>query len=168
MVTRACAGRLLIFLAVACGWLASPAAAGAHPLHTSLAELSYDSRSGRLAVSLRVFVDDFTTASARRRQILASRGGSSRQSPLVDYALESLGIADASGRRIALQPCGGRRVGDLMWLCFSGIAPRGSRLRVTNRVLFDLYRDQINIVKAVADGRTTNLLFVPGDGAKWL
>ena len=162
-------GRALLIAAliVAGGVLLNPRAAAAHPLHTSLAELSYDSRSGSIVVSLRVFVDDFTNASTRQRQQLVSRGRSSSRSPLVDYALESFSIFDASGRRVLLQSCGGKRVGDLMWLCFKGSVPRGKQgLSVTSRILFDLYRDQINIVKAVADGKTSNLLFTPGDGAK--
>lgn len=166
MVNR---GRRLVIasLMLLCAVLLSPRPALAHPLHTSLAELSYDSRSGVVAVSLRVFVDDFSKASTQRRQQLVSRGMSSNQSPLVDYALASFDISDASGRRIVLQSCGGRRVGDLMWLCFKGSVPRGTqKLSVASRILFDMYRDQINIVKAIVDKRASNLLFTPGDRAK--
>lgn len=165
---RARALRIALLLG-SCTFLWSPRPALAHPLHTSLAELSYDSRSGLLAVSLRVFVDDFSKASSQRRQQLVSRGGSSNQSPLVDYALASFEITDASGRRVVLQSCGSRRVDDLMWLCFKGSVPRGTqKLSVASSILFDMYRDQINIVKATVDKRTSSLLFTPGDGAKLL
>ncbi len=140
----------------------------AHPLHTSLAELVYDSRKGSVTVSLRVFVDDFTQASISRRQALVAKNmKAAAPNPLVDYALASFHIFDGRGRQIPLHSCGGKKVGELMWLCFRGSVPRGGReIKVSNRVLFDVFKDQINIVKSTLDGKQATVLFTPGDGAK--
>lgn len=139
--------------------------AAAHPLHTSLAELKYDARRGTIDVSLRVFFDDFTAAAAR----FAKRSGQdASHSAFVTYALAAFAITDAAGRRVVLQPCGERRVGDLMWLCFRGRTRPGAELRLSSRVLFDLFPDQINIVRAELSGRNANMLFTAGDGAKRL
>ncbi len=140
----------------------------AHPLHTSLAELLYDSRKGSVTVSLRVFVDDFTQASIRRRQALVARHiKAAAPNPLVDYALASFQIFDGRRRQIPLESCGGKKVGELMWLCFRGTVPFGAReIKVSNRVLFDFFKDQINIVKSTIDGKQATVLFTPGDGAK--
>ncbi len=146
--------------------------AEAHPLHTSLAELSYDSKTGALALSLRVFVDDFTKASLAFQKKQSTARPSAvipGQSPLVAYALASFDLRDGHARRVGFVSCGGKRVGDLMWLCFRGQIPGGGNgLRVLSQILFDTYRDQINIVQASYSGRKVNLLFTPGETAKVL
>ena len=144
--------------------------ASAHPLHTSFAEIRHDPKTGTLMISLRVFVDDFTKASNSFQQRLVSRNRRApMQSPLVAYAIASLTIADDAGKAFALESCGGRRVGDLLWLCLKArVASPPKSIRVSNRVLFDTYKDQINVVQATLGQRKANALFTPGDGAKRL
>ena len=150
--------------------LGAPSVGRAHPLHTSLAEISYDAKTQRIVVSLRVFVDDFTKASDAYQRQLVSRNQRARvQSPLVSYALETFSIADAAGRQLPLESCGGKRVGDLMWLCFSArVASPPKSLKVSSRILFEMYKDQINVVQATLGSRKSNALFTPGDGPKQL
>lgn len=142
----------------------------AHPLHTSLAEITHDPRTGTLIVSLRVFTDDFTKAANAYQQHLVSRNPRAAvRSALVNYALSSFTIADESGKPVVLESCGGKRVGDLMWLCFRAhIASSPRSLRVSSRILFDLYKDQINVVQATLGARKSNALFTPGDVEKQL
>ena len=161
------------------------AAGSAHPLHTSLAELVYEPASRTFRVMLRVFVDDFATASLANGRTRTARGGvgsagrgSTRstenvasaeapQSPYLAYVRSTFLVADARGRQISLVFCGWTRAGDLVWLCFRGSAPNGLEgFFVTSHLLFDLYDDQINIVQASYGGRKSTLLFTPGDRAK--
>ena len=166
--------RRLPFVALMAALALSPAffrseRAEAHPLHTSLAELTYDARTGAVQLSLRVFVDDFTrAANAFQKRQTATRPVSAgpTQSPLVGYSLASFVLTDSRGQRVAFSSCGGKRVGDLMWLCFRGQAAPGGRLRVLSQVLFDNFKDQINIVQASSGDRHANLLFTPGESAK--
>jgi len=166
--------RALRGVALAVTLLISPAflrseTASAHPLHTSLAELQYDPRSGAVQLSLRVFVDDFTRVSiAFQQKQNAARPVSAgpAQSPLIGYAISSFVLTDVRSHRVALTSCGGKRVGDLMWLCFRGQVTGGGALRVLSQVLFDTFKDQINIVQATVGGRKSNLLFTPGETAK--
>lgn len=166
--------RLLLLAALMSALALSPAfmrseRAEAHPLHTSLAELTYDARTGAVQVSLRVFVDDFTRAAiAFQQKQSAARPVSATpaQSPLVGYSLASFVLTDSRGQRVSFMSCGGKRVGDLMWLCFRGQAAPGGRLRVLSQVLFDNFKDQINIVQASSGDRHANLLFTPGEAAK--
>jgi hypothetical protein len=137
----------------------------AHPLHTSLAEIVYDPAAKEIRISIRVFVDDLTKVSTS----YARAHKSSPQTMFTDYARSAFIVADRAGHSLPLVPCGSKPVGDLMWLCFHSPAPAGiAGLRVTHRVLFDLYADQINIVQASYNGKRISLLFTRGDGLKKL
>jgi hypothetical protein len=39
---------------------------------------------------------------------------------------------------------------------------------VASRVLTERFEDQVNVVRAICDGRSATLIFVPGDGLKSL
>lgn len=142
----------------------------AHPLHTSLAEITWDPAAKEIRVSVRVFMDDFSRAATAR----AATGNGQRvtdksESPLLIYARAAFMIADRAGRSLSLASCGGKRVGDLIWICFHTSAPSGpARFQVADRILFDLYADQINIVQATYGGKKVSLLFTQGDGFKRL
>jgi hypothetical protein len=134
-----------------------------HPLHTSFAQVTFDTRARTVEVSLRVFVDDYTSAAESW-----ARGGNSRaNSPLVGYAVASFVLRESNGHTVALRSCGGKRVGDLMWLCLRGqlsTTPRNSS--VISRVLFEKFEDQVNVVQTAYDGRKANLLFTSDDTEK--
>ena len=142
------------------------AAAGplvAHPIHTSLAELAYDPSAKEIRISLRVYVDDLTKASARYGRI------GSADSAMTAYARAYFAVVDRNGKGVSLASCGEQLVGDLMWLCFRAPARGGpSGFSVAHKVLFDLYSDQINLVQASYNGRKLSLLFTKGDGFKKL
>ena len=148
--------------------------AESHPLHTSLAEISYDPAQREAKISIRVFADDFSRASAayaasKAQPAQASNRAHSSASSALAYTRSRFVLADAAGRQLPLAYCGGRRVADLIWLCFHTSAPRGlAGLRVSNGILFDLYSDQINIVQVTYNGRKSSLLFTHGDGFKRL
>lgn len=152
--------------------LLSLASAGAttpaHPLHTTLTELSYTPANGVVQVSIRVFTDDFGEAVARRPQPRAA-SGKAPPNPALAYLGASFGIVGRNGKRVPLQWCGEKKTGDVLWICLRGSAPAGLRGgSVTNTLMFDLFEDQINIVQATYDGRKQSLLFTRGDGAKRL
>ena len=134
-----------------------------HPIHTSLAELAYDQSAKEIRISLRVYVDDLTKASARYSRAAPA------DSAMIAYARAYFGVVDRNGKVVSLAACGERLVGDLMWLCFRAPARSGpSGFSVAHKVLFDLYSDQINLVQANYGGRKVSLLFTKGDGFKKL
>jgi len=129
-----------------------------HPLHTTITELSFNAADRTVQVSVRVFADDFRVTA-----------GAASDSAAFAYLRSGLTLSERDGRVLLLAWCGLRRQGDLVWLCARAPAPRGlAGVRVRARLLFDLYRDQINIVQARYDGRRTSLLFSSGDTAKAL
>ena len=142
-----------------------PAVARAHPLHTSLAQMTIDTRTGAVSVSLRVFVDDFTAAAnhwSKDKRVES-------QTTAFAYARASFVIRESSGRIVPLRSCGEKRVGDLLYVCLAGRASSNASVSaVLSRVLTEKFADQVNIVQATYSGRRASLLFTPGDREKRL
>ena len=134
-----------------------------HPLHTSFAQVTFDTRAKTVDVSLRVFVDDYTSAAEAWARANRAQGAS----PIVEYATASFALRASNGSRVMFQPCGDKRVGDLMWVCLRGqFAGQPSGSTVISRILFERFDDQVNIVQTSYDGRKSNLLFTSDDAAK--
>lgn len=149
-----------------------PTAARAHPLHTTLTELSYDARSGAVSISLRLFADDFAAA-VTRTSTGGPRGATAMppDTAMFRYISQrfSLVAAGAAGRPVALRWCGVRRTGEVVFVCLQGTsgAPL-SGARLMNRLMTETFDDQVNMVQALHGGRRQMLLFTKRDGPKAL
>ena len=153
----------LLVLALSLVPLARAHDAGAHPLHTTMSEVTLDPQRHVVRAVIRVFADDFSRASAGH----ARRARGSAATADVAYIKDAFQLSGADGRAIALRSCGTRRSGDLLWICVEGIldaAPSAIRLR--NAMLCDIFDDQVNIVRAGTGGAMRSTLFTRGDGAK--
>ena len=140
--------------------------AHAHPLHTTLAELSYDRATRVLNVSLRVFADDFTNAVTRRAGV-RTVGALPPDSAMFRYVAERFAIAAPGAGPLALRWCGVRRSGDVLLLCLRATAvPTLAGARVRSALLNEAFADQVNLVQANYDGRRQMLLFTPRTGVK--
>ena len=156
MVVRALA--LVIALA------GSPTRADFHPLHTTLAELSI-AQDGGVQIVLRVFVDDFSAAVAGRATIGSAPIATPHDSATARYLGATMVLTDGSGRPVALVLTNMRRTDDLLWITLRAPALRTvAGAHLTNRVLFDRWDDQVNIVQTTIGGRRQTLLFTKRDG----
>jgi hypothetical protein len=134
----------------------------AHPMHTAVAEISYDAASRRAAIHIRVFADDFAAALSQDR-VTPSDSAMSR------YARGSFALADRFGRPLPLRWVGSEREGDVVLLHLRVAAPAGlAKGKVLSALLSEHFEDQVNIVRASYDGRVTTLLFTRGEPAKAL
>jgi hypothetical protein len=161
MVTRAAV--LALALVGAIGTVVERA--DAHPLHTTLAEVSA-SPNGGVQIVLRVFVDDFSAAI--RRQAIQPRAPivTPADSAAARYLGETLILTDGASRRVALQVVAMRRTDDLLWITLEAAGLRSvAGARLSNRVLFERWDDQVNIVQTGLGGRRQTLLFTKRDGA---
>jgi hypothetical protein len=141
--------------------------AEAHPLHTTLVQLTYDERSHVLQGSIRVFAEDFAAAVAKRAGAKAPDDDRVIDAAAFQYVTNTLRFLDAGGRALPLAWCGSRRAGDVLWLCVSATsAAPPSALRISDQMLCELFDDQINIVQTVDGDKRASMLFTKGDGAK--
>lgn len=128
-------------------------ALSAHPLHTTMTELTEDRAHGVVRATIRVFADDFGKA----------RGGK----PELDYVASVFAFTDRGGRPLALRSCGTRSTGDLLWICVEAASADGlGALKVRNGMLSDLFDDQVNVVQGTVAGARRSLLFTKGDRPK--
>ena len=149
MVTHA----LLIGLVLAF----SPTRLEAHPIHTSLTELTVSGQT--LRATVRVFADDLAAALSRRRGDVRSDADVSA------YVLSSIAFVDEGGRVVVSRGCGVKRTGELLWVCVEATVT-ADKASLRNTLLCETFSDQVNIVRASAGGRTRNLVYVRGDSAK--
>jgi uncharacterized protein DUF6702 len=134
----------------------------AHPMHTAVAEISYDADSGTAAIQIRVFADDFAAALSQER-------ATPSDSAMSRYVRGTFALADRSGRPLPLRWVGAERAGDVVTLHLRVTAPGGlAKGKVLSALLSERFEDQVNIVRASYDGRATTLLFTRGEPAKAL
>lgn len=137
--------------------------ASAHPLHTTMTEVTADERRGVIRVMIRVFAEDFAEAVTRSRAVQPS--GPPERAAL-DYVRRAVLLSDGS-RVLPLRFCGTRRAGDVRWICMETASPvRATDLRLQITLLAEKFEDQVNIVRSMVSGSPRSLLFTRGDGAK--
>jgi hypothetical protein len=145
--------------------LAAPRPADAHPIHTTMTELSYDPSARELTATVRVFADDFSAA------VKGGRAGGAvvipPDSAMLRYVTGRFSVTGRGGGRLVMRSCGMRRDGIVLFICLRGTAPGPlTGATMTNAILTEVFPDQVNIVQARVDGRRRTLLFTPRDGAK--
>lgn len=130
----------------------------AHPLHTSFTEIVKDARTGHIAVSVRLFSDDFQAA-LDSIAALSSSAGASREAIARRYFERSVSIQHRSGNQIGLSWCGMRTKDGLTWLCARSTAPvPNGRLLIRNALMFDRFTDHISIVRWTAASGTRTVV----------
>jgi hypothetical protein len=129
----------------------------AHPMHTSVTELTYAPSARSVSLTIRVFADDF---------IAAAGGGDSAAAA---YLRPRVTLTDGEGRAIVLRWERREPAGDALLIRLRGDAPTGlAGARLRHTLLCERFADQVNIVQARYGGRSASLLFTPGDAAKQL
>ena len=149
--------------------LAAPSVARAHPLHSTITEVTEDRAHGTVRATIRVFADDFGTAVSHSVHGRALAPGAAWDAAALGYLNSAFGFSDSAGRTLPLRPCGTRRTVDLLWICVEAASAQGlAALKVRSAVLCDLFDDQVNVVQGTVAGARRSLLFTKGDRAKSL
>jgi hypothetical protein len=88
----------------------------AHPLHTSLAQLTLDERASTVEISLRLFADDFSRAAAQYAGMAPARDSTVPERAAQAYLAYTFAVADANRAPLALEWCGMRRAAEITWV----------------------------------------------------
>jgi len=141
--------------------------AEAHPLHTTLVQLTYDERAHTLEGTIRVFAGDFAAAVAKHSGAKPPNDDRVTDAAAFAYVSSTFRLTNQSCGVVALQWGGSRRSGDLLWICVRATSNAGpSALELSDQMLCELFDDQINIVQSVAGAKHASMLFTKGDGSK--
>ena len=160
MVTR----RVLAVAAASLAMAATPARSWAHPLHTTLADVSIGT-DGALRITLRAFIDDFSAAVTRHAGKARPADFAIADPDVASYVAATVVIQDSNGRAVPLAWSGAQRTGDLVWVTVRAPTIHSLKgIRVSYSTLFDAYRDQVNILQANDNGRRHTVLFTSSDG----
>lgn len=173
MVSPMRIGRLPLWLwtvMIASAFIArSPGLLNAHPLHTTISELTFDPASKAMRLSIRVFNEDLAAAIAKRSGASIQPKGAVADSAALSYVRKTISLVDQSGRALILTSCGSRPLNDLLVLCITTTATTGpSTLRLRQGMLVELYDDQVNVVQTRYGGRRRSLLFTRSSAAQGL
>ena len=161
---RAWSRRMIAALASLGAFLLLAPRAYSHPLHTTLTEVTV-APDGGVQIVLRAFVDDFAAAIAGHTGPAAVPVATPTDSATARYLAGRIDLVDATGRPVRLVVAGIRRTGDLVWVTLRAPALHSvTGARLMNRVLFDRYEDQVNIVQTSLGGRRRTLLFTKREG----
>ena len=147
-----------------CLLLTFPVSAEAHPLHTTMTEITLDPSRRVMRVMIRAFSEDFlkAVATARRPASVPTVDGADATA----YIRKAFVMLDA-GRAVSFRSCGTRRSADLVWICLETEVPRDlSRTRLHNALLWELFEDQVNIIQSRAGTSPHSILFTKGDRPK--
>jgi len=143
---------------------ALPPRASAHPLHTTLTELT-TLPDGSLQIVMRLFLDDFSAAVTRRTPAAGAPIPMPPDSATARYLGGTVLLTDVAGHRVPLVVTGMRRTDDLVWITLrTSTARPAAGARLSMRVLFDRWDDQVNIVQSNIGARRQTLLFTTRDG----
>ncbi|CAN5915173.1 hypothetical protein BH11GEM2_BH11GEM2_04250 [soil metagenome] len=139
----------------------------AHPLHTTLTEMTEDRTHGIVRATIRVFADDFGTSLNRFARTTAVPMTPQWNASAFAYASSVLSIVTRQSVALPLRSCGVTRSADVLWICVEAAAPAGlASVMVRNAMLCDQFEDQINVVQATYGGSRHSILFTRGDRLK--
>ena len=133
-------------------------------MHTAVTEITRVAGASTADIHIRVFADDFGTV------VRGTPGAATTDSAMSRYVRGKLRASRPHrDGRCRSRWIGARQDGDVFLLSLNAPSPDGLKgARVFTGLLTERFDDQINIVRATYDGRTTTLLFTPGDAPKVL
>jgi hypothetical protein len=160
-----------------CGFAAAncqlPTANCSHKFHATIAQLEYNAKEQAVEAVIRFFADDFETAISQhaKREIKFNTPQALKDKANSDavfsYVRERFELKGKNGNAVRLNWVGMEMQADMVWVYFEGKLPGGlSGAQMRNRLMQELFDDQVNIVNFKYDGKQTGTMFNAQDGFK--
>lgn len=163
---RALGFGVVLSLMVTC---ALPAVIDAHPLHTTITQLTLVPSDRAAQLMVRMSAEDFAVAVAKRTNTQPARDHRVAEAGALAYAQASVRLLGRDGRPRTLRLCGMEWKDATLLLCLRADAPDGvSQMQLSNVMMFELFEDQVNVVQAAYGPQRRTILFVRGGAAQRL
>lgn len=151
-----------------CGLLLAPHAAHAHKFYVSFTRIEYNRETRTAEISIRTFADDLEVVLTKRTGKAVYLDTTKDVGALVfDYVRDSLTLTGHHSK----QPKQLKWVGmetnvDSVWIYLEAPMPEGfDGASVRQRLLFDIFKDQVNTVNVIDGDRHADLVFKRDDSA---
>ena len=144
--------------------------AQAHDYHASITEVKFNPRSQTLEVAVKVFTDDLESALTKRsKSKVQYQAASAKVNELVAaYLQASLTFEVTKGKALPHRFVGSEEEADAVWIYLE--VPVDSKtldhIYINNKVLTELFADQMNIVNVTYNGKISSVLQQPSDPGK--
>lgn len=146
------------------GFLLNQPGTGYHPIYVSVTEIEYNAGDKNLEISCKIFTDDFETVLRQTYKthvdLLQPKDKAAMNKQVSDYIQKHL-LIRADGKPVPLQFLGYEQDEDGITSYFQH-NPLASvkKLEVTDNILFEYKKEQINIIHVLVDGKqkSTKLL----------
>ena len=140
-----------------------------HPIHVSVTEIEYDAAEKELEIMMRIFVDDLESALRRYHKQagldILNADDATAKKLIGAYLLNNFSVV-LDDQKTSMEYLG-QEVEGQAYICYI-LAPdirNWTSCEVTNRILFDVFDDQSNIVHVTSGGTTRSRRLVPDNEA---
>jgi len=128
-----------------------------HPFYLSITAIDYNEQAHRVEISARIFYDDLEAALKDARDLkidlINPTDKSATDSLLSAYFLDHLRLS-VNGKPVSVRYVGYEIDEDVAWCFLEAVnINRVERLRIDNRILFDHFPKQSNILHVTAYGK---------------
>lgn len=162
--------RAALFCAICASlWLCSFSyIAAAHKFYVSITQIEYNQQEKSAEIIIRIFADDLESALGKRTGRSVKIGQATDFDQLaLGYLRDTFELKNGSGRIVRFNWVGKEVQTDMVWIYIEAKMPEGligAQLR--NRILFDVFSDQVNIVNTKYNGKQVGLMYQQRDGFK--
>ena len=161
--------RILCLITLSVLVMAYVPGASAHRYHTSVTRLEYNAEDRLAEITVQTFADDIEAAVSKRNGAAGKvrLDASKKTNALVLDYLRTAFELKSGDAELELQWIGMELKGYTVWIYLQATAPEGlAKTSLRNKLLFDLFADQVNIVNVINNGKRSSLVFKRGDAAK--
>lgn len=142
--------------------------ASAHKFYVSITQIEYNKQEKNAEIIIRIFADDLENALGKRtgRSVKIGQTEDFDKKALA-YLRDSFELRNRSGQVVKFNWVGKEVQTDMIWIYIEAKMPEGlGGAQLRNRILFEIFPDQVNIVNTKFNGRQTGLMFQQGDKFK--
>lgn len=156
----------IVLLTAHCSLLTSTTSA--HTFHTSLARVEYNKQEELVEITIQLFTHDLVkTLSRRTGRVIVPDKTKDIEKLTFDYVREKFMLKNSKGEIKQLNWVGMKQETETTWVYVETKMSEGlSNASIQNKLFFELFSNQANLVHLKFDDRKADLIFKPGDGFK--
>jgi hypothetical protein len=142
--------------------------ASAHKFYVSTSQIEYNQQEKNAEIIIRIFADDLENALGKRAGRSVKIGQTEDFDKLaLAYLRDTFELRNRSGQIVKLNWVGKEVQTDMVWIYVEAKMPEGlSGAQLRNRILFEMFSEQVNIVNTKFNGKQTGLMYQQGDKFK--